>query len=361
MSGKRKRRSGEDQEENLERWLLTYADMITLLMAFFIMMYAMSVVDLHKFQELAGAMGTTFGGGRSASPFAGAAASGGPSFLGGGAGLLDGAVPGSVVGSASLANRITQQVKQNLPDELKDAVEVVQSDGRVTLRLKETRVLFPRGTATLTAQAQRILREIGAVLYEVPFQLRVEGHTCDMPIHTREFPSNWELSAARAASVMAFLIRRARISPLRIVAAGYGSTRPLAPNDSEAHRQRNRRVDVVVLSDQEPERLRDLVRKVGAELKPSPAMNRSLPARLPETRPASPQKVPVNIVPPIRLCPPWDVVGTVVGRARTRDAPQAGGAPPFAKATGDKQVPALHQSRHGQTRRLSYYQVDQQP
>ena len=308
MSLKQKRHSQAHEEGDAERWLITYADMITLLMAFFIMMYAMSVVDLKKFQDLSGAMGHVFGGARESSPFPGETMGGGASLLPGGTGLLDGSMPGSVVGSASLANRITEQVKQNLPDDLSDLVDVVHSDNRVTVRLKETSVLFPLGRVTLSSQARRILQEIGAVLYDVPYSLRIEGHTCDLPIRTHEFPSNWELSAARAANVMAYLIRQARISPLRVSARGLGDTQPLVPNDSASRRARNRRVDIVILSDEKPEGLVDVIRKLRPTA-PRP------PARPPVPRPERVEPVPIPIVPPIRLCPRWDVVGTYFGEA----------------------------------------------
>ncbi len=329
MSLKQKRHSQAHEEENEERWLITYADMITLLMAFFIMMYAMSVVDLKKFQDLSGAMGHVFGGARESSPFPGEVTGGGASLLPGGTGLLDGSMPGSVVGSASLANRITEQVKQNLPDDLSDLVDVVHSDNRVTVRLKEASVLFPLGRATRSSQARRILREIGAVLYDVPYSLRIEGHTCDLPIHTYEYPSNWELSATRAASVMAYLIRQARISPLRVSARGLGDTQPLVPNDLPSRRARNRRVDIVILSDEKPEGLVDVSRKLrpaAAGLRPADRRGRLSHHR---TKPVSVPKASANIVPPIRLCPRWDVVGTYFGEATAvRSDPARGGQSP---------------------------------
>jgi hypothetical protein len=106
---------------------------------------------------------------------------------------------------------------------------------------------------------------------------------------------------------MAYLIRQARVSPLRVYAVGFGDTRPLVPNDSEPHRRRNRRVDIVVLSDQEPGQLADLSgRTASAELRPAP------PPPPPErvSQPESGQSTPVDIVPPIQLCPPCNLLGT---------------------------------------------------
>jgi len=107
--------------------------------------------------------------------------------------------------------------------------------------------LFPLGSAELTPGARDMIGKIGKILIKVPQYLRVEGHTDDLPINTREFPSNWELSVARATSVVQELIHRLNFSPRRLSATGYGEFRPRVPNDSPDNRQQNRRVDIVVL------------------------------------------------------------------------------------------------------------------
>ncbi|MGD9498094.1 MAG: flagellar motor protein MotB [Armatimonadota bacterium] len=267
----------EADEGNLERWLITYADMITLLMAFFVMMYAMSVVDLEKFQALAQAMGHAFGAAAAEAGTRGASAG----TLAGGEGLLPGDAP-AVGNRASLANAIRSGITRDLPRRLRDRVEVVHCGGAVTVRLKADAVTFPAGQAALTADARRILDAIGPALTLAQGQVRVEGHTCNLPISTAQFPSNWELSAQRAANVMAYLVRCSGMSPEGISAVGFAASRPLVANTDEAARRRNRRVDIVILT--------------GDPLEPAVAGG---------PPPAAPQPWPPGIAPqPVRLCPP---------------------------------------------------------
>ncbi|MEA3402289.1 MAG: flagellar motor protein MotB [Armatimonadota bacterium] len=230
---------GEGEEANLERWLITYADMITLLMAFFIMLYAMSVVDLKKFEALKGAIGGVFGGAPVAAADAGVL-DGGKGLLGGGGSLI--------ANSATLANSISRQIDTGLREALKGHVKVTHDAGLVTVTMKADRILFPVGEAKLTAAMREVLDVLGPPLAGSGATLLVEGHTCDLPISTSRFPSNWELSAQRASNVMVHLIRHSGISPHHISAVGFADTRPLVANDSESHRARNRRVDIVVLA-----------------------------------------------------------------------------------------------------------------
>ena len=108
-------------------------------------------------------------------------------------------------------------------------------------------VLFPSGSAGITPEAKKIIADIGAHLKTLPNYLRVEGHTDNLPINTPKFPSNWELSSARATNVVHELINRCGIHPERLSATGYGEYRPKVDNDSVGHRQMNRRVDILIL------------------------------------------------------------------------------------------------------------------
>jgi flagellar motor protein MotB len=109
-------------------------------------------------------------------------------------------------------------------------------------------LLFARGSAELRAEAVGVLESVGGMIRKLDSEMLVEGHTCDLPISTPVHPSNWELSTARATTVLRFLVEHAGVKPWRIGAAGYAETRPCAPNDSETHRRLNRRVNLVVLS-----------------------------------------------------------------------------------------------------------------
>lgn len=246
LSGKRKRRSGGEEEENAERWLLTYADMITLLMAFFIMMYSMSMVDLKKFEDLKFTMGRIFGGGGLGAG-KGEVSAAGSGLLEGRLGLLDGEGGWQSQSNSSVVKEIKRLMESGLSEELFEAVTVSETGNRVTVSMRANSVTFRRGEAILTPQARQILTQIGLAVKKMGAPLLVEGHTCDLPIHTARFPSNWELSAARANNAMVFLIRNCAIAPGRITTASFAATRPLSPNTNEANRSRNRRVDIVLL------------------------------------------------------------------------------------------------------------------
>jgi len=246
---KRRRREAEEHE-NHERWLITYADMITLLMAFFIMMYSMSVVDLKKFGQLSEAARQVFGGDGGAG---GGAEEVGVGPLGGGQGIVDGA--GTLARNrASLVNEVKRALNASLPEPLRAEVAVTHSGGSVTISMKADTITFPVGGAELTDEVRQILNALAPTLRDSLAPLLIEGHTCDLPIDTPRYPSNWELSAQRATNVMVYLIRCGGISPDLISAVGYADTHPLAPNASEAARQRNRRVDIVMPGDEGPAR-----------------------------------------------------------------------------------------------------------
>jgi len=223
------------------RWLLTYADMITLLMAFFIMMYSMSVLNLAKFQEVAFSIRSGFGG-----------------PLEGGPGMLtfpqrkdsitpnindiaESSGPGAIPG---VAKEISEYVKQQ---GLGGVVRMRVEQRGLVVSLVTDEVLFDLGRAELRPRAKGILSKVADVVRDIPNDIAVEGHTCDLPIRTAQFPSNWELSTTRATMVVRFLIEQKGIPPRRTSAAGYADSRPLVPNDSEAHRVLNRRVDIVIL------------------------------------------------------------------------------------------------------------------
>jgi len=223
------------------RWLLTYADMITLLMAFFIMMYSMSVLNMEKFREVAFSIRSGFGG-----------------PLEGGPGMLsfpqrkdsitpnmDDMAESSGLGAISgVAKEMGEYIKRQ---GLGQIVRMRVEERGLVVSLVTDEVMFDRGRAELRPKAKLILRKVAEVARKIPNDIAIEGHTCDLPIRTAQFPSNWELSTARATMVVRYLIEQNGIAPQRVSAAGYADSRPLARNDSEAHRMLNRRVDIVIL------------------------------------------------------------------------------------------------------------------
>ncbi|RJQ30992.1 MAG: chemotaxis protein MotB [Peptococcaceae bacterium] len=222
-----------------ERWLLTYADLITLLMIFFVVMYALSNVDATKFKAIAETLSKALGG------------SGGA--------VLNSPGPSIVVGQSGEVNikdqadeiKQMEQIKQELmafiqENNLSAQVSVVSEERGLVVSF-QTPVLFALGSADLVPSAAVMIRKVGKILIGTQNYIRVEGHTDNLPINTSKYPSNWELSSARATKVVQELIKGIAFPPERLSATGYGEYRPRMPNNSEANRQLNRRVDLVVL------------------------------------------------------------------------------------------------------------------
>ena len=110
-------------------------------------------------------------------------------------------------------------------------------------------LLFDFGKADINPGGLAFLDKMATLIHKIPHPVRVEGHTDNVPIHTARFPSNWELSIARAVSVVKYIAGSGKINPQRLSAVGYGETRPLVPNDSAVHRTRNRRVEIVIATE----------------------------------------------------------------------------------------------------------------
>ena len=231
MRWRSKKESAAEGGPSMERWLLTYADMITLLMVFFIMMYTISTVNADKFRALAENLGMVLTG----SPPAGIIEEG-----------TNSTVP-ELTGEAKHLADLQQALNEFIArEELGEQVTVNLEERGLVVRFQTT-VLFARGSADLTPEARRIIDRVGDRLNDLPNYIRVEGHTCDLPINTPQYPSNWELSTARATNVLQELISSCNISPERLSAIGYGEYRPRVPNINESSRQMNRRIDIVIL------------------------------------------------------------------------------------------------------------------
>jgi len=223
------------------RWLLTYADMITLLMAFFIMLYSMSILNLNKFRQVAISIKSGFGG---------LVAGQGRSVLGstGQFGVNPSPIEGDTTG---VPFRMVQQIERFVKEkELSKLVKLRVEERGLVVSLVTSEILFAAGRADLSPKARSILREIGRILLQAPNPIQVEGHTCDLPIASNTYRSNWELSTARATNVVRYLIEKVGLPPERLSAAGYADTKPLVPNTSEPNRSINRRVDIVILRTQ---------------------------------------------------------------------------------------------------------------
>lgn len=230
-----RRKKKAEEPENLERWLITYADLITLLLAFFIMMYTFSKHDSQRYREVTGHLKTIFTGGSGVA--------------------VEGSTTGNVPFDVSLkAQGSAEEVKQKLEKEISklsgnDALEknisVITDERGIVIRVLDE-AFFDLGKADLKQGARRTLNTIAPVIAAVENPLRVEGHTDDIPIATTEFRSNWELSVRRATEVVRYLIEKHDLSPRRISAVGYAEYHPVAPNDTDENRSRNRRIEIIV-------------------------------------------------------------------------------------------------------------------
>jgi len=258
------RRKKHEEHMNHEAWAIPYGDLVTLLFALFTVMYAMSSVNEGKFRVLSDAMIAAFNGAPKSmrpvnigekepgkggdKPLVGIS----PTSLMKIKGQTDGnpAAPAPI----KRANADSAGALIRLEREVQDAMQALIDAKLVTVRRENlwleieinTDILFPSGSAAFSQAAEPILDKLAEVLKPFPNPIRVEGHTDDRPIHTGAFPSNWELSAARAASVVHQFTKQG-IEPLRLEIVGFGEFRPRQPNDSSEGRNANRRVAVLVL------------------------------------------------------------------------------------------------------------------
>lgn len=262
-----RRRRKEPEHINHERWLVSYADFITLLFAFFVVLFAVSQVDAKKMGRFSEAVqdatnvGVFDNGRQGTSPILGGAGSGVPTpsapVLAVPAAVPQAALPGSGRGgSAASIATIRQRLSQSLSSAIGGGrVTLVEHDDGLVVRLRDA-AFFEAARAQVRQEVLPDLSAVGQTLRELENAIRIEGHTDSVPIRNSSYHSNWELSAARAASVLDELVRTSQIHESRLSIAGYASQRPLVSNDTLEGRSQNRRVDIVVL-DRGREGLRD--------------------------------------------------------------------------------------------------------
>lgn len=222
---------GEPPEEGAPAWYVSFADMATLLMATFLMILSFASMDLKKFQKMAGSVQAALGG--RVSPVTAAPPP----------------VPLPIPSTQPVpppSRGETLAVVQGVFQDLGDSAEVVQTEDGVVVRF-EGSVLYHSGSADLKPQAKAVLDKVGGLLGRYTFDLHILGHTDSEAIETDRYPSNWELSAARASAALRYLVGRGA-SPQRLVAVGLADSRPLAPNGTSEGRARNRRVEFVFKS-----------------------------------------------------------------------------------------------------------------
>jgi chemotaxis protein MotB len=250
------RKKPHAEHESSDRWLVSYADLLTLLFAFFVVMFASSQTDKAKAKQISDSVKDAIAkGGVTASVRE----------------VLGGTVDDKGKGNAKMKGPGGAAKNEALPQEMAHAVDLLPSmqylskaleneiqQGKLELRLEPRGLVvslrqaafFPSGEDTVDPKTYPAIEKIAQTIRDLPNAVRLEGHTDSVPIHTARFRSNWELSAARGIAMMELLGERFTIPRNRLAIAGYAETAPVAPNDTEAGRARNRRVDIVILNQQ---------------------------------------------------------------------------------------------------------------
>ncbi|MEQ6342097.1 MAG: flagellar motor protein MotD [Gammaproteobacteria bacterium] len=269
------RKKKHEEHENHERWLVSYADFITLLFAFFVVMYSISSVNEGKYRVLSDSMVAAFRAApKSIEPVQVGREAKSPRDT-----TLEQRTDPNVIRRPPMPiprKTMDQQDKINserasspaalkaIADKIERAMAGLIVKNMVSIRRSDfwleveinTNILFPSGVSRLQEQAIPTLSEIAKILRDFPNPIRVEGFTDNLPINTLAFPSNWELSAARSASVV-HVFMDSGVSPERMSAVGYGEYRPVADNSTEDGRNKNRKVVIVILNDESSGRVYD--------------------------------------------------------------------------------------------------------
>lgn len=268
MERRRHRRKRPEDANNHDRWMVSYADFITLLFAFFVVMYSISSVNEEKYKRLTKSLGVAFSNTDKQKialnsvhiemPFTAIQP------------LLPDK-PTAAFNTVSLDNQTTAEIEKKrelseeilkerrrlkqVSDQLKKNLESFIDDNLVSVKRNDywielemnSELLFLSGEAALSKKAQPVLKEITHVINALPNAINVEGHTDNIPIGNLKFPSNWDLSSARATSVVQELVKEG-INPTRLSAIGYGEFHPIGVNKTEEGRFKNRRVTLVLMS-----------------------------------------------------------------------------------------------------------------
>ncbi len=224
------RKKKHEEHENHERWLVSYADFITLLFAFFVTMYSTSSVQEGKFRAVSDSAVSAF----NPSNYSARKIEIGPKFP-------------STKGSNTMLDQIVP-IEEVLKDlENKNKINIFEDPRGVVIRITDT-ALFDSGSAEIRKEAIDAVDRMADILSSMKENIHVEGHTDNRPINSVIFPSNWELSSARATSIVRRFISHG-VDPSRLTAIGYGEYRPIAGNDTQEGRGKNRRVDIVILNE----------------------------------------------------------------------------------------------------------------
>lgn len=263
------------KKENGERWLLTYADMITLLLALFILLYSMATIDQTKYEQLAASLNAALGDGKGASIFDGTngvldnngdhiipnnSGKNGQSSVTGTVSVTPSPTVTPTKGAAEQSDTLTtKEQMSDLEDQINENIKGLNPEGAIGTAVAERGLIisladdafFDSGQAELKASMKKSLGKIAKLINKVKNPIVIEGYTDNIPISSKEHPSNWQLSTDRSSSVAQYLVEEEQVDGTRISAVGYGEYRPIATNNTEAGRKKNRRVDITILYNDE--------------------------------------------------------------------------------------------------------------
>lgn len=234
----------QSDEQNSSSWLTTFNDLVTLLMVFFVLLFSLSSIDVNKMVDFQYALQSGLGILKEGNQVS-----------------VDVKDDNPVEDMANLQKqaegRTAAPPEQTMQHNIEAALGSLDRD--IGIRVSYTQqgarlsfedgVLFDFGRADISFEGYSVLDKLAGVIQKMPYPVRVEGHTDNVPIHTKRFPSNWELSTARAVNVVKYLADAGRIDPQRLSAVGYGESKPIVTNDSPVHRAKNRRVEIVLLKE----------------------------------------------------------------------------------------------------------------
>ena len=230
----------EEKPENNERWLLTYSDLITLLMVFFVVLYSASNINQKKYENLANSMSYAFTGGTGISD-----EESGQSLA---ESIDDGELAALVQSEEEKLQSLEEQVDSMIKElGLEDSVSTSIEDRGLVISFNDI-IFFDSAKADIKENMKSKLVVLSAILNKIDNYVRVEGHTDNIPIKNENYNSNWQLSSTRASNVVEFLIGQGGISPDRLSAVGYGEYRPISDNNTDEGRAQNRRVDILILN-----------------------------------------------------------------------------------------------------------------
>lgn len=243
-----------EEHENLERWLVSYADFMTLLFATFVVLYALSQLNVNEFKKVEESLRKAFS--------VQSLLDGGSGVMSQGESIVDANAANSVIDSLMM-EFISQKYEQESYEQIKKQIDDMNKGGTLSnvsaiiderglvIIISDKDVLFKSGSAELTDEAKKILEKVGKLIVEkfAMHIIKVEGHTDKVPV-TGRYPSNWELSSARASSIVRYLIDRFKIMPNLMAAIGYADTRPADKGTDSSSLAKNRRVEIVVQRNQ---------------------------------------------------------------------------------------------------------------